>query len=143
MTAAELTRSKPEGCADGMTEERQDTILVVDDEETIRHIVPGILERRGYRVLVADDGMRALTICSEFAGRIDLLLTDVMMPRMDGCEVARCIMQQRPGIKVMYMSGYAESVLMRYRSLPAGRYFLPKPFLYDTLVRKVREALEC
>src|SRR5579885_1979162 len=119
MMTVELECPSVAGSVTGPPAERRDTILVVDDEETIRYIVPLILERRGYRVLIARDGMQALRICSEFPGHIDLLLTDLMMPRMNGWDVARFVKRDRPATKVLYMSGYAESVLSRQEACGA------------------------
>lgn len=116
------------------------TILLVDDEEPIRHLIREILERRGYRVLLAGDGPAALKVSSDFREEIHLLLTDIVMPRMNGLEVAKCLALQRPSIKILYMSGYLEAVAIEERTAP-GRYFLRKPFLAQSLSRKVGEVL--
>jgi two-component system cell cycle sensor histidine kinase/response regulator CckA len=118
-----------------------ETILLVDDEEPVQYVVREILERRGYRVLAACDGPAALTLSSDFQGPIHLLLTDIVMPRMSGLEVAKYLAADRPSIKILYMSGYPETVVFEQERLSPGRYFLRKPFLAPTLARKVRQVL--
>ena len=113
-----------------------ETILLVDDEEPVRDLVRKILERRGYRVLAASDGPAALRVSHDFQGEIHLQLTDILMPRMNGQEVARCLTAARPLMKVLYMSGYPETMAS------PGRYFLRKPFLAQTLALKIREVLD-
>jgi len=119
-----------------------ETILLVDDEEPVQCVVREMLERRGYRVLVACDGPAALRASSEFQGDIQLLLTDIVMPCMSGLEVAKCVAVERPLIKVLYMSGYPETVVSLEERMSPGRYFLRKPFLAPALAGKVREALD-
>jgi CheY-like chemotaxis protein len=139
-TLAVMTYIRPIGPAD--LSSGTETILLVDDEEPVQYVVREMLERRGYRVLVAGDGPAALRTSSEFHGDIQLLLTDVLMPRMSGLEVAKCLAVERPLIKVLYMSGYPETVVFADERMSPGRYFLRKPFLAPTLARKVREALD-
>jgi two-component system cell cycle sensor histidine kinase/response regulator CckA len=115
---------------------------LVDDEEPVQHLVREILERRGYRVLAASDGPAALTVSSDFQGNIHLLLTDILMPRISGLEVATCLAAARPLMKVLYMSGYPETVVFEQERLSPGRYFLRKPFLAPMLARKIREVLD-
>lgn len=119
-----------------------ETILLVDDEEPVQYVVREILERHGYRVLTACDGPAALRVSSDFQGPIHLLLTDIVMPRMNGFEVAKCVTAERPSIKILYMSGYLQTGGSNQERLLPGRCFLPKPFLGPTLVRKVREVLD-
>jgi two-component system, cell cycle sensor histidine kinase and response regulator CckA len=119
-----------------------ETILLVDDEETVQYLVRDILERLGYRMLLASDGPAALTVSHDFKGDIHLLLTDIVMPRMNGLEVARCLTAARPSIKVLYMSGYAETVVFQEERMSTGRYFLRKPFEAPTLAQKIREVLD-
>jgi CheY-like chemotaxis protein len=119
-----------------------ETILLVDDEEPVQWVIRDILERRGYRVLVAGDGPAALKISSGFQGKIHLLLTDIAMPRMSGLEVAKCLAMERPLLKILYMSGYPETVVPEHGRRSPGRCFLRKPFLPPTLARKVREVLD-
>jgi CheY-like chemotaxis protein len=119
-----------------------ETILLVDDEEPVQDLVRKILERRGYRVLAAADGPAALTVSHDFQGDIHLLLTDILMPRMNGLEVAKCLAAVRPLMKVLYMSGYPETVVFEQERMSHGRYFLRKPFLAPTLAQKIREVLD-
>ncbi|WP_447976927.1 response regulator [Candidatus Nitrospira bockiana] len=126
-------------CRDGPYKE---TILLVDDEDTVQQVVSEILERQGYRVLTAPDGIRALTLSSRFPAPIHLLVTDVVMPRMSGWEIARCLSAQRPTMKVLFMSGYSEVALFEEARSEARRPFLRKPFLHDSLLAKIREVLD-
>ena len=119
-----------------------ETILLVDDEEPVRYVVREILERRGYRVLTACDGPAGLRVSSDFQGPIHLLVTDIVMPRMNGFEVAKFVTAERPSIKILYMSGYLQTVGFDQERLLSGQYFLAKPFLCPTLARKVREVLD-
>jgi len=135
-----MTYREPVGFTDSSS--GIETILLVDDEEPVQCVVREMLERRGYRVLVACDGPAALRASSEFKGDIQLLLTDVVMPRMSGLEVAKCLAVERPLIKVLYMSGYPETVVFLEERMAPGRYFLRKPFLAPALAGKVREALD-
>ncbi len=119
-----------------------ETILLVDDEEPVQYLVREILERRGYRVLIAPDGPSAFTVSSNFQGDIHLLLTDVMLRGMSGLEVAKCLGAARPLMKVLYMSGHPETVVSEPARMFRGRDFLGKPFLALTLTRKIREVLD-
>jgi CheY-like chemotaxis protein len=119
-----------------------ETILLVEDEEPIQYVIREILERRGYHVLVASDGAQALMVSGAFKDRIDLVLTDVVMPRMNGLDMAKCMALQRPSVKILYMSGYTETILSERERTAPGRYFLRKPFVAHSLARKVREVLD-
>lgn len=110
------------------------TILVADDEEPLRNLLCRLLERNGYAALPALDGPDALRIASEYPGPIDLLLADVRMPGMQGPELYRCLESQRPGLRVLFMSGYVGS---RIGDAP----FLRKPFTPDVLLQNVRALL--
>ncbi len=116
------------------------TVLLVDDDATVREIVHDVLTDAGYAVIVAAAGPEALALARGYDGPIDLLLTDVIMPGMDGAEVAARFRELRPRSRVLFMSGYAEDVL---RSVGNGALspFLPKPFPPDTLRRKLVEVL--
>jgi two-component system, cell cycle sensor histidine kinase and response regulator CckA len=117
------------------------TVLVVEDEAGVRHLARDVLRRCGYRVLEAADGSEALRLVEQ-EGRIDLLLTDVVMPGMSGAELARKFRALRPEARVLYASGYADEALDSH-GLPAqGVPYLQKPFEPDDLVRRVRELLE-
>ncbi|MDB4964700.1 MAG: hypothetical protein JWN44_389 [Myxococcales bacterium] len=114
-----------------------ETILLAEDDESVREFVSLVLGRLGYRVLEARDGADALTIANRFDGPIDLLLSDVVMPRMDGVELARRLADTRPSMKVVHMSGYPGDA----RS-GDGTPFLGKPFDRDGLARRVRHVLD-
>jgi signal transduction histidine kinase len=117
------------------------TILVVEDEESIRDICKRILGAVGYTVLTAATGSDALATCEQQAGEIHLLLTDVVMPRMGGRGLAERVTSLRPGIKVLYMSGYSDDAIAHHGTLAPGTHFIAKPFSAADLVGKVREVL--
>ena len=118
-----------------------ETVLVVEDEEGVRNLIRTILVELGYKVMVCSDAAEAMAICEQHAGAIDLLLTDLIMPQMDGGELAGRITALRPETRVLYVSGYAmESFARRGVDLP-GILFLEKPFTPEQLARKVREVL--
>jgi CheY-like chemotaxis protein len=118
------------------------TVLVVEDHEGVRSLIVGTLELSGFQVLQAGDGLEALRQVAQHAGTIDLLLTDVIMPGMNGKEVANQLVALRPGLKVLFMSGYSGEVIAHHGVLEAGVAYLPKPFTPDALSAKVREMLE-
>jgi PAS domain S-box-containing protein len=115
------------------------TILLVEDEEMVRELAIEILQGAGYTVLDAANGPDALAICDRHEGRIDLLVTDLVMPGMNGIELARIVCDSRPGIPVLFMSGYSEDAKERLGYLDEGRAFLQKPITPTKLARKVRE----
>jgi PAS domain S-box-containing protein len=117
-----------------------ETILFVEDQEGIRDLARPFLEDMGYKVLEAGDGEAALKIAKQYKGEIHLLLTDVVMPKMGGHAVAKRMVVLRPGVRVLYISGYAEYAAPDQDSYDGG-FRLQKPFAMDTLARKVREAL--
>jgi len=132
------TRSD-DGAIPGGTE----MILLAEDEPTVRTLVARILRARGYTVLEAADGEDALRIAQEHAGvAIQLLLTDVVMPRMGGPVLAARLTALRPTIKVLFTSGYTDAAIVQHGMLDPGVAFLPKPYRPATLVRKVREVLD-
>jgi CheY-like chemotaxis protein len=115
-----------------------ETILVAEDEEQVRKLVDRVLSRLGYTVLSAADGAEALSLEANHAGRIDLLLTDMVMPGMGGGELSRRMLERQPALKVLLMSGYSEElVAAEHGEVP----FLPKPFTPEELAAKVREVL--
>lgn len=117
-----------------------ETILVVEDAESIRKLVCAMLSQDGYRCLEAADGAQALEIV-EGAEAIHLVLTDVVMPQMGGTELARRLALLRPEVPIIFMSGYNEDPLVRRVECVPG-IFLPKPFTAAALTVKVRQALE-
>lgn len=119
-----------------------ETILVVEDEAAVRTLVRRILTRAGYTVVVASDGQDAVVQAEAHAGPLHLLLTDVVMPGLGGRAVADRVSELRPGIKVIYMSGYVDDAVVRVGVLLEGVNFLQKPFTLDGLTSKVREVLD-
>jgi PAS domain S-box-containing protein len=117
------------------------TILVVEDSENVRELARRLLERQGYTVLLAANGDDAIRLFSQHA-TIDVLLTDVVMPGASGPDLTRTLVDLRPGLKVIYMSGYTEEAIVHHGVLQPGIAFLYKPFTSETLGRKVREVLE-
>lgn len=117
-----------------------ETILLVDDETNVRQLVRRILQMNGYTVLEASRGVDALQICQQHEGPIHLLLTDVLMPEMNGQNLAAQVTALRPHTQVLYMSGYMDP-LIALVGLRAEIAFIQKPFTADALARKVREAL--
>ncbi len=123
-------------------ERGQETILLVEDENNLRRLARQYLERQGYKILEAEDGAAALQIVDGYKGAIDLLLTDVIMPGMNGRELAAHITKLRPDIRVLYMSGYAENAISHDGTLDAGINLLQKPFSLPALKDRVREMLD-
>jgi PAS domain S-box-containing protein len=119
-----------------------ETILLVEDEANLRYLARQFLEKQGYRVIDAADGAVAMQIAVAHEGVIHLLLTDVIMPGMNGRELAQHILEIRPNVKVLYMSGYTENVIGRNGTLDAGVRLLQKPFTLRDLKSKVREVLD-
>jgi PAS domain S-box-containing protein len=119
-----------------------ETVLLTEDEDVVRAVAMAALERRGYRVLAASDGEAALAISRAFPGRIDLLVTDVVMPGMSGRELADRLTHMRPGIPVLYVSGYTENAEAVLGLSDAMRSLLPKPFTSLQLARRVRAVLD-
>ena len=119
-----------------------ETILFVEDEESVRVLVRGYLETTGYRVLEAGDGVEALEAAAAHKGPIHILITDVVMPRLSGREVATRLSAKQPDLKVLYISGYTDDSIFRDGVLEGGMAFLQKPFNLKTLAQKIREVLD-
>jgi two-component system cell cycle sensor histidine kinase/response regulator CckA len=119
----------------------QDTILLVEDEDAVRSFAARALRMRGYTVLEAPGGEAGLDIVRSQAGAIDLLITDVVMPNMDGPTLVRAARQLRPDMRIIFMSGYAEDAFRRNEEKAEDLHFLPKPFGLKQLVAKVKEVL--
>jgi DNA-binding response OmpR family regulator len=118
--------------------ERQFVILVADDEVLIRNLVTLLMQREGYLVLTAADGYEGLELSRKYPGKIDMLITDVQMPRLNGTDLCAHLMEERPGIKVLMMSGADMTTIVSQNvNLP----FLPKPFDGQALKMRVRELL--
>jgi two-component system, cell cycle sensor histidine kinase and response regulator CckA len=119
-----------------------ETVLVVENESAIRTLVQMALERHGYRVLAAGSGADALEISNGHQGRIDLLITDVVIPDMNGPEIARQLAVSRPNLSTLFMSGYMDDSLTDH-GLRAGHVdFIQKPFSPRVLAERVREILD-
>jgi two-component system cell cycle sensor histidine kinase/response regulator CckA len=118
-----------------------ETILLVEDDEMVRTLTRRLLEANGHTVLLASRGDAALELARSHEARIDLLITDVVMPGMSGRDLADRVQTLLPGIKVLYLSGYTDDAIVRHGVLEPGVAFLQKPFTADTLARKVREVL--
>ena len=119
-----------------------ETVLLVEDEEMIRNLVQKVLKANGYTVLVAASGRDAERVAEQHDGPIHLLVTDVVMPGMNGREVAQRLAALRAGIQVLYLSGYTDDAIVHHGVLEPGVAFLQKPFTPAVLGRKVREVLD-
>jgi PAS domain S-box-containing protein len=119
-----------------------ETILLAEDDEILRPLSTGLLERLGYHVLAAEDAMQALAVAGAHDGPIHLLVADVVMPGTSGRELARRLAEVRPDTKVLYISGYTDDAIVHHGMLEPGLNFLQKPFTPDVLARKVRELLD-
>lgn len=118
-----------------------ETVLLVEDEPVVRDLTASVLQARGYTVLQARDGAEALTASKNHRRRIHLLLTDTVMPGMNGRELAERLLAKRPDTKVLYMSGYTDKAIVQHGILGPGIAFLQKPFKARALAAKVREVL--
>ncbi|RMH23222.1 MAG: PAS domain-containing sensor histidine kinase [Acidobacteria bacterium] len=132
----ESDATRPEG-----TQEGRGTVLLVEDDDAVRDVVTRSLEISGYTVLPAADAEKALELAGRHAGAVDLLLTDWMLPGMKGDQLARAMRRQRPGIKVLFMSGYAEDAYARKGVLEPGTVVLKKPITPSVLTSTVHQAL--
>jgi signal transduction histidine kinase/ActR/RegA family two-component response regulator len=135
----EVARKAPVSAS---TPRGHETLLLVEDEEGVRELIAEWLAGHGYTVLTAANGAEALALAAKEPRVIDLLIADVVMPHMGGPALAERLLPSRPGMKVVYVSGYADEAIADPRVLADGADFLQKPFSLDTLVRKVREILD-
>ncbi len=119
-----------------------ETILVVDDEEQVRSLECGVLQANGYRVLPVGNGEEALRICRESSEPIHLLVTDIVMPMMNGRELARRVALHRPSLRVLFVSGYPDETEISSEGMAGKTNFLQKPFTSDTLLRRIRQSLD-
>jgi len=132
----------PAGPQKGGAARGNETVLVVEDEPAVLTLSRRALEAQGYVVLAASDAAAALRVVERHGGTIHLLLTDVVMPGQSGRELADRLAAQRPGIRVLYMSGYPGDAVVQHGTLPSGSAFLQKPFSPDGLALKVRDVLD-
>ncbi|MFB3828151.1 MAG: response regulator [Bryobacteraceae bacterium] len=121
--------------------EGKKTILVVDDEPEVRKLVGAMVSRYGFSVLTADSGEHAITLFRNRQGNIDLLLTDVVAPGMSGPQLADELTRLRPGLKVLFMSGYDNTQVVQHYVVEKGHALLIKPFTLEELGQKVGEVL--
>jgi len=119
-----------------------ETVIVVEDMAAVRAVTCEMLKRFGFTVYDAADGITALQIAEQLTGRVDLLVTDVVMPDINGRDLASRFQKTRPELKVLYMSGYTDDAVVRHGILQEGIAYLQKPFTPKSLVRKVREVLD-
>jgi len=136
VAAVAVPEAEPEGARG------KETVLVAEDQESVRRLAQKILEASGYSVLLAKDGTEALRICEDYEGEIRLLLTDVVMRSMTGGELARVVARIRPETSILFMSGYTERGMDAQGLLHEETLFIQKPFSADDLRRKVREVLD-
>jgi PAS domain S-box-containing protein len=132
MTPAKSQENEKGGC---------ETVLLVEDEESVRELVRETLITRGYKVLEAENGESGLRVAEAHGDGIDILITDVVMPGMGGRELAKKLLQVRPNLGVLFLSGYTEDTILHQGALNPGTAFLQKPFTLQNLARKVREVL--
>lgn len=119
-----------------------ETVLLVEDQEDVRALARDVLEMSGYAVIEAAGGVEALRICEQHHAPLHLLLTDVVMPQMNGRELAERLLMLRPRLRVLYMSGYPDDEVLRRGVSGASIQFLRKPFTPDELAEKLREVLD-
>ena len=139
--AEPVPEPKPPVAPEQMPARGTETVLLVEDEDMVRRMTREVLEGAGYRVLEASSGFEALRVSAGHGGRLDLLLTDVVMPGMSGRELAERLAPVRPGMKVLYMSGHTDDAIFHHGVTQAGTGFLQKPFTPDALERRVRDLL--
>jgi two-component system cell cycle sensor histidine kinase/response regulator CckA len=120
----------------------QETILLVEDEPAILKLATIMLARQGYTVVAASTPGEAIRLAREYAGDIQLLMTDVVMPEMNGRDLARNLLSLYPHIERLFMSGYTSDIIAHHGALEDGVFFIQKPFSMRELAAKVREALE-
>jgi two-component system, cell cycle sensor histidine kinase and response regulator CckA len=119
-----------------------ETILLVEDEEPLRRLCTEFLEQLGYHMLSAPNGKEAIALVETYPAKIDLLITDVLMPELPGPELARALVAMRPELKVIFISGYSDGSLTPNGVLSPGTILVQKPFTIKALTAKLREVLD-
>jgi PAS domain S-box-containing protein len=138
----EALNAFPESGADSVGLRGIETILLVEDSEVLLLTIRGLLQKQGYRVLAAANGLEALKVCERFDGPIDLVLSDVIMPDMRGPELVKKIMKLQPQAKVLFMSGYTDDSMLERSDMVGSGGFIQKPFHSDELSKRIREILD-
>jgi len=115
---------------------------LVEDDEVVRNAENEFLSQSGYRIIEAANGMEAIRRAKEFDGAIQLMVTDVVMPHMGGAKLASKLAQLRPDMRIIFVSGYAESTVLRHGAIDVTTRFLQKPFSLKSLARKIRSVLD-
>jgi CheY-like chemotaxis protein len=133
LTTAEYRAVAPRG---------SETILLAEDDDSLRALGARVLVALGYNVLLARTGREALRIVADHQGPIDMIATDVVMPEMNGSQLVEKVLEARPDIRVLFMSGYTDDEVMRRGVIDGQTAFLQKPFTPDLLAHKVREVLD-
>lgn len=121
----------------------KETILIVEDDQAVRNLTRRILASAGYKTLTAANGGEALLECEQHEGKIHLVLTDVVMPKMSGKELSDRLAKISPNLKVLFMSGYTDNAIVHHGILDEGTHFIAKPFTSSSLLEKVRSVLTC
>ena len=119
-----------------------ETVMLVEDDESVRNLVRTMLETKGYRVLAAAGADEAERLCTENNCPVDLLLTDVVMPEVNGRVLAERLSERSPSLRILFMSGYSDEAVYRHGEISPNASFIEKPFTDRTLARKVREVLD-
>src|SRR5205814_9690788 len=119
-----------------------ESLRLVEDESAVPQSEREFLTLNGYSVLDARDGRDAISIAREYDGTIDMMITDVIMPHMSGAKLAEQLLLERPGMKVLFVSGYAETTVLRHGAIDVTTRFLQKPFSLKMLAKKIREVLD-
>ena len=125
-----------------MIDKGNETVLVVDDEPTVLKMTTTMLERLGYSVLIASMPAEAIRLTEKHGKEIDLLLTDIIMPEMNGRDLAERLLSNQPGMRCLYMSGYTANIISKKGELDDGVFFIQKPFTQKELAAKIREVLD-
>ncbi len=125
-----------------IAEQGEGTVLLVEDEKSVREVVSSVLRLHGYRVLEADDSESALSLFNKFKRDIDILITDVMLPgKLNGVQIAKSLRDERPELSVLLMSGYIQEAIRKRSSLPENTSFIPKPFTTRALLQIIKDSL--